>query len=45
MSPPKRTISDLFLRRPVLSLVLTALLLLMGALSLLQLQVENLPPG
>ena len=44
MSPPKRTISDLFLRRPVLSLVLTALLLLMGALSLLQLQVENLPP-
>lgn len=31
MSQPKRTISDLFLRRPVLSLVLTALLLLMGA--------------
>ena len=44
MSPPKRTISDLFLRRPVLSLVLTALLLLLGALSLVQLQVENLPP-
>ena len=43
MSPPKRTISDLFLRRPVLSLVLTALLLLLGGLSLLQLQVENLP--
>jgi hydrophobe/amphiphile efflux-1 (HAE1) family protein len=44
MSQPKRTISDLFLRRPVLSLVLSALLLLLGALSLVQLQVENLPP-
>jgi hydrophobe/amphiphile efflux-1 (HAE1) family protein len=43
MSQPKRTISDLFLRRPVLSLVLSALLLLLGALSLVQLQVENLP--
>ena len=44
MSQPKRTISDLFLRRPVLSLVLSALLLLLGGLSLGQLQVENLPP-
>jgi HAE1 family hydrophobic/amphiphilic exporter-1 len=43
MSQPKRTISDLFLRRPVLSLVLSALLLLLGALSLVELQVENLP--
>jgi hydrophobe/amphiphile efflux-1 (HAE1) family protein len=44
MSQPKRTISDLFLRRPVLSLVLSVLLLLLGGLSLVQLQVENLPP-
>ena len=43
MTQPKRTISDLFLRRPVLSLVLSALLLLLGALSLVELQVENLP--
>ena len=44
MTQPKRTISDLFLRRPVFSLVLSALLLLLGGLSLAQLQVENLPP-
>ena len=43
MSQPRRTISDLFLRRPVLSLVLSLLLLLLGALSLGGLQVENLP--
>ena len=44
MTQPRRTISDLFLRRPVLSLVLSVLLLLLGGLSLVQLQVENLPP-
>ena len=44
MTQPRRTISDLFLRRPVLSLVLSVLLLLLGGLSLFQLQVENLPP-
>ncbi len=43
MTPPKRTLSDLFLRRPVFSLVLSLLLLLMGTLSLSGLQVENLP--
>ncbi|WP_415398675.1 efflux RND transporter permease subunit [Synechococcus sp. W4D4] len=43
MTPPRRTLSDLFLRRPVFSLVLSLLLLLMGALSLSGLQVENLP--
>ena len=42
--PPRRTLSDPFLRRPVLSLVLSLLLLLLGALSLGGLQVENLPP-
>ena len=42
--PPRRTQSDPFLRRPVLSLVLSLLLLLLGALSLGGLQVENLPP-
>jgi hydrophobe/amphiphile efflux-1 (HAE1) family protein len=42
--PPRRTISDLFLRRPVFSLVLTLLLLLLGFTSLAGLQVENLPP-
>ena len=42
--PPRRTISDLFLRRPVFSLVLTLLLLLLGFTSLVGLQVENLPP-
>ena len=41
---PRRTLSDPFLRRPVLSLVLSLLLLLLGALSLAGLQVENLPP-
>ena len=43
MTPPRRTLSDLFLRRPVFSLVLSLLLLLIGALSLSGLQVENLP--
>ena len=43
MTPPRRTLSDLLLRRPVFSLVLSLLLLLMGALSLSCLQVENLP--
>ena len=42
-SPPRRTLSDLFLRRPVFSLVLSLLILLMGAISLSGLQVENLP--
>ena len=41
---PRRTLSDPFLRRPVLSLVLSLLLLLLGGLSLAGLQVENLPP-
>jgi hydrophobe/amphiphile efflux-1 (HAE1) family protein len=41
---PRRTIADPFLRRPVLSLVLSLLLLLLGALSLSGLQVEALPP-
>ena len=43
MSEPRRTISDLFLRRPVFSLVLSVLVLLLGGLSLAGLQVENLP--
>jgi len=43
-SPPRRTLSDPFLRRPVLSLVLSLLLLLLGGLSLAGLSVENLPP-
>ena len=43
MNPPRRTISDLFLRRPVFSLVLSLLVLLLGGLSLAGLQVENLP--
>ena len=42
-TPPRRTISDLFLRRPVFSLVLSLLVLLLGLLSLGNLQVENLP--
>ena len=41
---PRRTLSDPFLRRPVLSLVLSLLLVLLGGLSLAGLQVENLPP-
>lgn len=43
-SQPRRTLSDPFLRRPVLSLVLSLLLLLLGGLSLAGLSVENLPP-
>ena len=43
MTQHRRSIADLFLRRPVLSFVLSALLVLLGVLSLLQLQVENLP--
>ncbi len=39
-----RSISDPFLRRPVLTLVLSLLILLGGLLSLPALQVENLPP-
>ncbi|MFZ9849031.1 MAG: efflux RND transporter permease subunit [Vulcanococcus sp.] len=42
--PPRRTLSDPFLRRPVFSLVMSLLLLLLGGLSLANLQVENLPP-
>jgi hydrophobe/amphiphile efflux-1 (HAE1) family protein len=42
-SPQRRSLSDLFLRRPIFSLVLSLLILLMGALSLGGLQVENLP--
>ncbi|MEB3244329.1 MAG: efflux RND transporter permease subunit [Cyanobacteriota bacterium] len=38
------SIADPFLRRPVLTLVLTLLVLLAGAVSLPALQVENLPP-
>ncbi|MEY2644605.1 MAG: hypothetical protein RLZZ611_1254 [Cyanobacteriota bacterium] len=41
---PRRTIADPFLRRPVLSLVLSLLVLLLGGLSLNGLQVETLPP-
>jgi hydrophobe/amphiphile efflux-1 (HAE1) family protein len=41
---PRRTISDLYLRRPVFSLVVSLLLLLLGFTSLAGLQVENLPP-
>ncbi|MCP9774921.1 efflux RND transporter permease subunit [Cyanobium sp. WAJ14-Wanaka] len=39
-----KSISDPFLRRPVLSLVLSLLVLLAGLVSLPLLQVENLPP-
>ncbi len=39
-----RSISDPFLRRPVLTLVLSLLILIGGLLSLPGLQVENLPP-
>jgi len=41
---PRRTFADPFLRRPVLSLVLSLLVLLLGALNLSSLQVETLPP-
>ncbi|MEB3325783.1 MAG: efflux RND transporter permease subunit, partial [Cyanobacteriota bacterium] len=39
-----KSIADPFLRRPVLTMVLTLLMLLAGAVSLPALQVENLPP-
>jgi HAE1 family hydrophobic/amphiphilic exporter-1 len=39
-----KSISDPFLRRPVLTLVITLLILLGGLISLPALQVENLPP-
>ena len=39
-----KSISDPFLRRPVLTLVLSLLVLLGGMISLPGLQVENLPP-
>ena len=39
-----RSISDPFLRRPVLTLVISLLILLGGLISLPALQVENLPP-
>jgi hydrophobe/amphiphile efflux-1 (HAE1) family protein len=38
------SVSDPFLRRPVLTLVVTLLILLAGLISLPALQVENLPP-
>ncbi|MCT0229272.1 efflux RND transporter permease subunit [Synechococcus sp. CS-1324] len=38
------SVSDPFLRRPVLTLVVTVLILLAGLISLPALQVENLPP-
>ena len=42
--PSGRSISDPFLRRPILTLVLSLLVLLAGLVSLPALQVENLPP-
>jgi HAE1 family hydrophobic/amphiphilic exporter-1 len=39
-----KSISDPFLRRPVLTLVISLLILLVGLISLPLLQVENLPP-
>jgi len=39
-----KSISDPFLRRPVLTLVVSLLVLLGGVVSLPALQVENLPP-
>ena len=39
-----RSIADPFLRRPVLTLVISLLILLGGLISLPELQVENLPP-
>jgi hydrophobe/amphiphile efflux-1 (HAE1) family protein len=39
-----KSISDPFLRRPVLTLVLTLLMVLAGLVSLPGLQIENLPP-
>jgi multidrug efflux pump subunit AcrB len=39
-----KSISDPFLRRPVLTLVVSLLILLGGLVSLPVLQVENLPP-
>ena len=39
-----RSISDPFLRRPVLTLVISLLILIGGLISLPELQVENLPP-
>ncbi|MFO7630532.1 MAG: efflux RND transporter permease subunit, partial [Prochlorococcaceae cyanobacterium] len=39
-----RSLSDPFLKRPVLTFALTALILLAGLVSLPALQVENLPP-
>jgi hydrophobe/amphiphile efflux-1 (HAE1) family protein len=45
MAPrPERSIAEPFLRRPVLTLVLSLLILLAGLFSLPGLQVENLPP-
>ena len=38
------SVSDPFLRRPVLTLVVTLLVLMAGAIALPALQVENLPP-
>ena len=43
-STPPRSLSEPFLRRPVLTLVVSLLVLLAGLVSLPQLQVENLPP-
>ena len=45
MAPrPERSIAEPFLRRPVLTLVISVLILLAGLFSLPSLQVENLPP-
>ena len=41
---PERSIAEPFLRRPVLTLVISLLILLAGLYSLPNLQVENLPP-
>jgi len=41
---PERSIAEPFLRRPVLTLVISLLILLAGLYSLPSLQVENLPP-
>ena len=41
---PERSIAEPFLRRPVLTLVISLLILLAGLSSLPSLQVENLPP-
>ncbi|MFS6819534.1 hypothetical protein AAF134_10500 [Synechococcus lacustris Tous-12m] len=39
------SVSDPFLKRPLLTLVLSVLVVLAGVLSLLGMQVENLPPS